>query len=299
MEFIERMNSALRYIEDHLTEEIDQARLAHLAGTSLFQFQRVFGFVTGISMAEYIRRRKFTLAGIEIQTTQRRILDIAFDYGYESHESFTRAFKKIHNISPSEARKPGVSLKAYPILKFTLTMQGVEEMNFRIEKKDGFKMFGKETIVSTLDGQNFIDIPRFWQDSLADGTVAALVQATGEHYDENHVGRYGVHAIMCHRQTGENTFPYLIGGMVGEASNVSGYEVVAVPELEWAVFTTDYYSDTTLVEVIQNTWKRIFVEWFPSSGYEHDCGPELEVYCTAGGGKDYCEIWIPVVKNKK
>lgn len=297
MEFIKRMNNALRYIEDHLTEEIDQSRLAALAGTSTFQFQRVFGFVTGISLAEYIRRRRFTLAAVEIQTTGRRILDIAFDYGYESHESFTRAFKKIHKISPSEARKPGVSLKAYPKLNFTLTIQGIEEMNYRIERKSEFKMFGKETMVSTLDGQNFVDIPKFWQESMADGTIEALVKATGEGCDDNHVGRYAIHAVMCHRETGENTFPYMIGGMVGEKSDTSGYEVVTIPELEWAVFTTDYYTDETAVENIQTVWKRIFAEWFPTSGYEHGGGPELEVYYSAEGDKDYCEIWIPVVKK--
>ena len=297
MEFIQKMNAALRYIEEHLNEEIDQSKLAHQAGTSTFQFQRVFGFVTGISLAEYIRRRRFTLAAIEIQTTNRRILDIAFDYGYESHESFTRAFKKIHNISPSEARKPGASLKAYPKLTFTLTIQGTEEMNYRIEKKHEFRMFGKERIISTLEGQNFIEIPKFWQDSFTDGTVEAIYEATGEHFDENHVGRFAVHAIMCHRETGKDTFPYMIGGIVGEKSDIAGYEVVDVPELEWAVFTTEYYNDDTLVEAIQTVWKRIFAEWFPTSGYEHDNGPELEVYFTAGGGKDYCEIWIPVKKK--
>lgn len=297
MEFLQRMNNALHYIEEHLGGDIDQSRLAHLAGTSTFQFQRIFGFVTGVSLAEYIRRRRFTLAAIEIQTTKRRILDIAFDYGYESHESFTRAFKKIHNISPSEARKQGVSLKAYPKLTFTLTIQGIEEMNYKIERKPEFKMFGKETIVSTLEGKNYVDIPKFWQDSFADGSVETLVKATGETFAENHVGRWAVHAIMCHRQTGKDTFPYMIGGMVTEKSDTTGYEMVTIPELEWAVFTTDYYTNETLVETIQTVWKRIFAEWFPTSGYEHDCGPELEVYCTAGGGKEYCEIWIPVVKK--
>lgn len=297
MDFIQRMNAALLYIEEHLNEEIDQARLAHLAGTSTFQFQRVFSFVTDISLAEYIRRRRFTLAAVEIQTTKRRILDIAFDYGYESHESFTRAFKKIHNISPSEARKHGVSLKAYPKLTFTLTIQGIEEMNYRIERKQGFRMFGKETIVSTSDGQNFVDIPKFWEASFADGTVEALYKATGESCGVNHVGRYAIHAIMCHRETGKDTFPYMIGGMVSEESDTSDYEVVAIPELEWAVFTTDYYTNETLVGTIQGVWKRIFSEWFASSGYDHGCGPELEVYYTAGEGKDYCEIWIPVVKK--
>ena len=89
----------------------------------------------------------------------------------------------------------------------------------------------------------------------------------------------------------------MIGGIVGEKSDIAGYEVVDVPELEWAVFTTEYYNDDTLVEAIQTVWKRIFAEWFPTSGYEHDNGPELEVYYTAGGGKDYCEIWIPVKKK--
>ena len=294
MDFLARMNAALRYIEEHLTGEIDQERLARLAGTSNFQFQRVFSFITGVSLAEYIRRRRLTLAAIEIQTTKKRILDIAFDYGYESHESFSRAFKKIHNISPSQARSPGVSLKAYPRITFTLTVSGVTEMNYRIERKSEFRMFGKERIISTAEGQNFIEIPKFWQESLADGTVEALYQATGLTVGENHTGPYAVHAIMCHRKTSEDTFPYMIGGMVTDQSDTSGYEVVEVPELNWAVFTTEMYTDETLVEEIQKVWKRIFTEWFPTSGYVHDEGPELEVYCTAGPGKDYCEIWIPV-----
>lgn len=299
MEFLEKMNAALHYIEENLTGEIDQVRLAALAGTSVFQFQRIFGFVTGISLAEYIRRRRFTLAAIDVQTTGRRILDIAFDYGYESHESFSRAFKKIHSLSPSEARKPGVELKAYPKISFQLTIQGIEEMKYRIEKKAGFQMFGKEKVVSAVDGQNFVDIPQFWQESFADGTVGKIHEATGETFDVGYVGPYAVHAIMCYRDTGKDTFPYMIGAMVTDKCDSTGCTTVSVPELEWAVFTTDHYDESTLVETVQNVWRRIFAEWFPSSAYEHATGPELEVYCTDGPGKDYCEVWIPVVPSKK
>jgi AraC family transcriptional regulator len=178
-----------------------------------------------------------------------------------------------------------------------VTIKGVEEMNYRIERKPEFQMFGKEKIISATDGRNFIEIPGFWQDSFADGTVEALCKATGEQCGEDHRGRYLVHAVMCYRQTGEGTFPYMIGGMITEKCNTYDFETVTIPELEWALFTTDYYTEKTLVEAIQSVWKRIFTEWFPTTGYAHAGGPELEVYCTDGPGKDYCEIWIPVIRK--
>lgn len=142
METLENMNEALSYIEDNLTEEIDIKQAATLAYCSEYHFKRMFSFLAGVTLAEYIRRRRLTLAAIDLNSGSMRVIDIALKYGYSSPDSFTRAFQILHGVTPSEARKKGQSLKAYPKMTFQLTIKGGEEMNYRIEEKEAFRIIG-------------------------------------------------------------------------------------------------------------------------------------------------------------
>jgi AraC family transcriptional regulator len=146
MDWLAKMNSALDYIEENLTGEVDYAVAARKACCSSFNFQRMFSFITGTSLAEYVRRRRLTQAGIELQNSSIKVLDLAVKYGYDSGVAFSRAFQTVHGITPTQARSAGVTLKAYPRISFQVTIKGVHPMNYRIETKEAFQMFGLEGV---------------------------------------------------------------------------------------------------------------------------------------------------------
>lgn len=299
MDFVERMNEAIKYVEENLLEELDFDRLAMISGTSASQFQRIFSAIADVSLCEYIRRRKLTLAAFELQNTDERIIDIAIKYGYESHEAFSRAFQKVHGVPPSKAKFLGETLKAYPSISFKITIKGVAEMNYRIEEKESFKMFGLERIIPMGNEENFVEIPKFWNECLGNGSTDKLADDSGSLFDPKVGGMLPVNAIMCYKDTGKDSFPYMIGAFVGEGSNIEGYEVALIPKGQWAIFKTDSYNSSNMVTMIQDLWRRIYSEWFPSSGYDHAEMPELELYFENTDKTGYCEVWIPVVKKSK
>jgi len=155
MDWLTKMNEALDYIENNLTDDIDLTIVAQKACCSSYNFQRMFSFITDIPLAEYIRRRRLTQAALELQNSNAKVIDIAIKYGYDSPVSFSRAFNNIHGITPNEAKQAGVELKAYPKISFHISIKGGQEMNYRIEAKEAFDVFGIETIGS-LSGEERI-----------------------------------------------------------------------------------------------------------------------------------------------
>jgi AraC-type DNA-binding domain-containing proteins len=142
MDLLEKMNGALIYIEENLTNDIDFKEAARLAFCSEYHFKRMFSFLSGITLSEYIRRRRLTLAAFELINSNIRIIDVAVKYGYGSPDSFTRAFQSLHGVTPTEARNIGQSLKAYPPMTFQLSIKGGTQMNYRIEEKEAFRIIG-------------------------------------------------------------------------------------------------------------------------------------------------------------
>lgn len=288
MEALVRMMNALDYMETKMEEKLDMEEIARTAYVSSFHFQRMFHFLTGMSVAEYVRKRKLTLAAQELAASNARVLDVALKYGYDSPESFAKAFRRIHGITPSEARLPGVSLKAFPRLSFHLSLKGDQDMDYRIEEKEAFTIVGKSLSVSCIDGENQREIPKFWGACHEDGTVAKLeAMAQGEL-------ALGV-CLDMNAETGD--FNYMIA-VKSDAEHATG-DLTAreVPASTWAIFT----SIGPLPNAIQSLFGRIFSEWFPATGYEHAGGPEIEAY-TEGDttASDYrCEVWIPIVKKAK
>lgn len=161
MEWLERMNKALQYMEDNISSDISFEEAARIACCSSYHFQRMFSFITGVTLAEYIRHRRLTMAALELQNGSEKIIDLALKYGYESPDAFTRAFQKLHGVTPSVAREPGVKLKAYPRISFQISVKGDKDMDYRIVDKPAFKVIGKGIRVSTKDGENIKQIPEF------------------------------------------------------------------------------------------------------------------------------------------
>jgi len=285
MDWLNRMNRALDYIERNLEGEISVEEAARAAYSSAFHFHRLFHVLTGFTVTEYVRRRRLTLAAQELVSTQTRVVDVALKYGYDSPESFAKAFRRLHGISPSEARNPGVRLKAFPRMEFQLTLKGVHAMNYRIVEREAFHVIGRVLNTTLRDGANLREIPAFWNAGCADGWLPRLQALAGQK----------AMGICLPMDPGQEEFSYMIaveGGPELAGDEWTGY---TVPALTWAVFT----SVGPLPGSIQETFRRIFQEWFPSTNYEHDHGPELEVYLDGdSSAPDYrCEVWIPIVKK--
>ena len=175
MEWIERLNEAINYIEEHLADEIDYEELAKIAGCSTYHFQRMFAYMANVSLSEYIRRRRMSLAAVDLQGGDAKIIDVALKYGYSSPTAFNRAFQTIHGIAPSLVRSEGVSVKSFPPMTFKITVKGVEEMNYRIEKKEAFRIVGVSQPLHKEIEKNFAIVPKMWQDVAMDGTIPKLV----------------------------------------------------------------------------------------------------------------------------
>lgn len=286
MEWLERMNTAIDYIENNLFDKIDYNQLAKIMCCSTYNFQRMFSFITNVTVSEYIRRRKLTLAVFELQNKDNKIIDIAFKFGYDSPEAFSRAFKKLHGIVPSLVYKNGILLKAYPKMSFHISIKGDSEMNYKIEEKEKFEMFGVSINVDSNGENPFLEIPKFWQKCIENGTVDKIRTTAG--LDKN----AQIHAALYNQKSSE--FSYLIGYNVPENGIIKEFERLLVPKLTYAIFTTGLYPDGE--SNIQSLWKRIFREWFPTCNYKQAHGPEFEMTYDRGNNMYEMEIWIPVVR---
>ena len=286
MDSLKNMKNALDYIEDNLSKEIEYSKIAQAALCSQYHFQRMFSFLTGIPLSEYIRRRRLTLAGFDLQNSSEKIIEIAMRYGYNSPDAFTRAFQNIHGITPSKAREEGVSLKAYPRIVFSLSLKGVTEMNYRIEKKEPFIITGVKQRLSYLENLGE-KIDQMWR-GLSQETYKQLAGLA----DTGHPEMLGVYSNMYE----DSTTDYYIA--VRTTSEIpENLEKLEIPELTWAVFEITGALPTAMAEI----WGRIFTEWFPTMDYEHAEAPEIEWYSAGDmGAFDYkSEIWIPIIRKNK
>lgn len=282
MEWIERLNGAINYIEEHLTEELDYEQLGKVACCSAYHFQRMFTYMAGVPLSEYIRRRKMSLAAVDLQGGDAKIIDIAGKYGYSSPTAFNRAFQAVHGIAPSAVKNEGVAVKSYPPLAFKIIVKGVEEMTYRIETKDAFRIIGVSSPLHTGIEENFAIVPKMWQDAVVNGTIEKLAGMM----DAAPLGLLGVSA--CNE---EEQWKYFIA--VSSSKKSDEFEEYLVPASTWAVFPGEGTSQS-----IQELEQRIVTEWLPSSGYEYANAPDIEVYLNPDPANAKYEVWIPVVKKQ-
>lgn len=276
-----RLNRAIDYIEDHLSDDIDMNYAARLAFCTRNQLSNMFQMVTGISMSEYIRRRRISLAALDIQQTNERIIDIAMKYGYSSPTAFNRAFQIQHKVSPQYARSRRVFLHTYPRISLQITLSGECKMKCRIEKKSAFRLVGVKKTFRNDSEENLV--PKFWEELPQETYEKIRKQSNAEPK-----GLIGV----CADFDNEHTFDYYIAVSTTN-SNVEGLEQIDVPEATWAIFE----AEGDLMSLVNRVW----TEWFPSSGYRRadNALPDIEVYFDYDFPKpDYTyELWYPVVKE--
>ncbi|MFP3126307.1 AraC family transcriptional regulator [Ectobacillus funiculus] len=290
MDLLQNMNNAMKFIEENLTNDIDFKEVARLACCSEYHFKRMFSFLAGITLSEYIRRRRLTLAAFELRNHQVKVIDVAVKYTYNSPDSFTRAFQNLHGITPSEARNNGSSLKAYPPMTFQLSIQGGDEMNYRIEEKAAFRIVGIYKRVPILFKGINPEIAAMWK-SLDENTIYELKKLS----NTEPMGLLSASTNFSEgRMEEKGELDHYIGvATTKECPNhLTSLEVAAST---WAVFeVVGPFPDT-----LQNVWGRIYSEWFPSSNYEQTKGPEIlwneNKDTTSPTFKS--KIWIPVLKK--
>lgn len=290
MDSISSMNNALAYIENHLAEDIDYSEIAKIAYCSEYHFKRMFSFLSGISLSEYVRRRRLTLAALDLKDKNFRIIDVAVKYGYSSADSFSRAFQIMHGILPSEARSENTKLKAYPKMTFQLSIKGGCEMNYRIVEKESFKLVGlKKRVQIIFNGVN-PEIAKMY--GLLTPTVIERLKALS---NVEPTGILSASTNFSEERMEENGELDHYIGVATTSREVTGFDELVIAASTWAVFE----SIGPFPETLQNVWGRIYSEWFPASGYETVEGPEIlwNESKNTDNPKYRSEIWIPVKKK--
>lgn len=280
MDWTQRFNKAIDYIEEHITEEIDYNTAAQIACCSVYHFQRMFAYLAGMPLSEYIRRRRMSLAVADLQSGDK-IIDVALKYGYASPTAFNRAFQSVHGVAPSRVKEPGVVLKSFLPIRLTITVKGAQQMDYRIEPKGPFRIVGVSHPLEREIEKNFAVVPGMWEKVAGDGTLQKLAGMM----DSQPMGILGVSAC-----NDEEEWRYYIA--VASTQDSGDFESYEVPAFTWAIFPGEGPSQS--IQVLE---QRIVTEWLPTSGYEYANGPDIEVYLNADPQNAKYEVWIPVVKK--
>ena len=294
MEWIERMTATVDYIESHLDDDIMYDEVAKIACCSMHQFGRVFSYITGLSLSEYIRRRRLTLAALDLQNGNTKVIDIAIKYGYNSPDAFTRAFFEMHGVTPKTARTLGVKLKAYPRITFHISIKGDVEMEYHIEGKQCINLVG---VVKHIKRQSANTVAYNWKEAAGEvWDVWEQFLNGGSNEKISHL----YHAPMWQMgftETLENGETLLAIGAEADTNVVTDLQTYTIPANKWAVFTVRG-SLSGKEHPIDAMWTRITTEWFPTCGYKRVADYEIEVYPPGDTSSDdyTCEIWIPITK---
>lgn len=290
MNNLKRLNQAMDYIEANLANEIDMKKVGQIALCSEFHFSKMFSYLAGIQLSEYVRNRRMSLAAVDLKNTDMTVLDAATKYGYNSADAFSRAFKNVHGILPSKARGDDVNFKSYPKLNFEINITGGIEMEYRIVEKESFKLVGlKKRVTINHNGVN-PEIAEMYQQLDID-TIIKLKKIS----NVEPRGMIGASANFVDRHLdGVGQLDHIIGVASTEPSDE--FTVTEVEASTWAVFT----SCGPFPETLQQTWAKIYGQWFPSNNYAPTGGPELTWHESPDTTKvDYkSEIWIPVKRNQ-
>ena len=285
MEWLKKLGKAIDYIEDNLDKEISYDEAARIACCSPYYFQRVFSYVSGVSLAEYIRRRKMTQAAFELQRADSRVIDVALKYGYSSPTSFNRAFQNVHGITPTAAKLGGNVLQAYPSIQFKIEITGGSAMAYRIAKKPPLRIVGIRIPLTSDMEDNLRIVPEFWKASLQGEQFLEICKlSNGE--------QRGILGISVYKN------PKKIYYYIGVAANTpapAGMYGFEIPAATWVIFE----NDGRFKEDVQSVFKRFYMEWLPFSGYQYAELPDIEVYpiCSGQPVNGHSEVWIAVVKE--
>lgn len=289
LDWVKQLNGAINYIEENLTGEISYETISKIAGCSVYNFQRMFTYIADKPLSEYIRNRRLTMAAFDLLNSTERIIDISLKYGYESQDSFTRAFKNFHGVLPSSVRNAIVQLRSCPRISFQITIKGEDNMNYQIEQWPEFRVMGVSHKVKTSTA--FEVIPHIWDSSWKDGTMKLFIENFPDYRPSGFLG------IAQGGQWGESEeMEYIIAVTnyvdVPDCKHVPalhGMKEFAYPAATWVIFE----ANGQLPEAIQRVYKQFYTEWLPNSGYELADLPVIECYMQ----ENRQEVWIAIAKK--
>lgn len=285
MNWIEAISKALEYIENNITNDITVQDIADYLYISSFYFQKGFSIIFGYGVSEYIRNRKLSLAGYDLLHTNNKIIDIALKYGYDSPDSFTKAFTRFHGSTPTEVRKGG-KIKEFAPLKINLILKGGYTMEYKMEEKEAFKVVGlKDTFKYENASQ---EIPKIWKKFF----MKNIFNKINPKY-----------AVNIDTSMGSDSFEYVIGDDYNPKLKIpKEFEIIEIPKFTWLIFSCVGPASIRM----QETNEMIFKEWLPNSNdYEIAAGYNIEIYSNPKDYKKgiddekyYSEIWIPIKKKQ-
>ena len=296
MMWIQALHKAIQYMEEHLLEEISCADIARQVHISEYEFQRAFSFLTGMTANTYIRNRRLSLAGREIVETDATVTDIAFKYGYETPESFTKAFTRFHGIAPKFAREESAKIRLFNPINIKITVEGGRSMDYRIvqteEKK--FLCVVRDFANDIINEEGNREVPDFWDEMNEKNRIDPICGLRPE-------GKRDLYGLCAPTKEGEETFEYGIGILVdGETADFDfekmkkdGYCIRSVKPGTYAVFECIGEE----ADCISETWERFYKEFLPQMGFEAAEEPDYEIYYEKGREGLFCELWVPVKKK--
>lgn len=287
MEWLKNLSAAIEYIENNLDNDISYDEAARIACCSTFYFQRIFSYVSGISLSEYIRRRRMTQAAFELQRTDMKVLDVALKYGYTSPTSFNRAFQSVHNITPAAAKNMGSMLNAYPAVWLSVKVTGGKAMAYYITEKQAMRMVGvRIPLVEDME-ENHRIIPKFWLSVLNSSLFADIYRLSNQ-------SPQGILGISVYDNP-KRIFYYI--AVATDAPVPSGMFELEIPAAVWVVFENNGY----FKENVQSVFRRFYTEWLPFSGYGYAGLPDIEVYPVGDERpvSGHSEVWIAVKKDRE
>jgi len=293
MDWITGIQRAINYVEAHIKEPIDYEEVAKQAYSSSFHFQRIFSILCGFTLGDYIRMRRLSMAGNELSSSGVRVIDAALKYGYDTPESFSRAFARFHGVSPSKAKQGGVALKSFSPLFVKLILDGGNMVNYRIETKGAFQIVCKK-MRNPRKAEMTTEqiIKRFWQECIADGTIPALCK----YIPDKDIFKNCIVGVSFGKDAADAEFPYAIGAHYnGAGVTDDGLTVEEIPAHTYVVFTCEGKMPEAFVKLYQ----QIYSEFFPTSEYQPCGGTDFEAYPSADVENPYytCEIWVAVEKK--
>ncbi|MFF4322850.1 helix-turn-helix domain-containing protein [Streptomyces sp. NPDC001568] len=283
---LERLNQALDHLETCLDRDIDMAEVARIAAVSEYHFRRLFSALAGMPLPVYVRRRRMTLAGAEVVAGELRLLDIAVRYGYGSGEAFARAFRSVHGIGPAEARRSGAPLTAQPRMSFRVVVEGSTTMRYRIVEKEAFRIVGRKARVPLMhEGLNPAAAAHL--ESLDEQAIVRMKQLADREPE-------GILSAVVHltdsREEGAEV-DYWIGAPAGCGATDEELDALDVPPGIWAVFD----NHGPYPSALQQLWRDVFTQWFPSNPYVSRPGPELlRTRPVEIGTETASQLWVPV-----
>lgn len=299
MEWVTAIKDAIKYIEDELLTIKGPEEVADHVHISPMYLQRGFQIITGFTIGEYIRNRRLHLAAMELINTDKKVIDIALKYGYETPESFTKAFTRFHNASPSEVRKNRTSLKTFLPLRISIIIQGGNSMDYIVEKMSSFKVIGFSREFSFDTAQ--VEIPKYWNETFKKyvKNIFAGNPPANEFEKAIYDTRIGEFGVCIDDISKEGKFRYMIAGRYMGGFIPTGMEIYEFPEIEWAKFKCI----GPMPEAMQTVNNQIWKEWLPGNSEFELAGEfNIEWYSATGSTKDsdyQSAIWIPVKRKQE